>query len=50
MIFKFDSNFRVKATNFVTHKFFERIMLVIIFITTLQLAVDNPLSDPNSFT
>lgn len=49
MMFKIDSKFRIKVTKLVTHKFFERVMLVIIFITTLQLAVDNPLSDPTSF-
>jgi voltage-dependent calcium channel T type alpha-1G len=49
MFFKIDDKFRVRVTKIVTHNFFERIMLAIIFVTTLQLAVDNPLSDPTSF-
>ena len=45
----FESKLRVVSKRIVTHKFFERTMLIIIFITTFQLAIDNPLSDPSSF-
>lgn len=49
MVFLYESKIRVRCKNLVTHKYFERVMLLIIFVTTLQLAVDNPLSDPDSF-
>lgn len=48
MLFKYNSDFRQFSRRFVKHKFFEWTMLSIIIISTVQLAIDNPLDDPNS--
>jgi hypothetical protein len=40
--------FRQFVMNFVRHRYFEYSMVVIILISTVQLAADNPLSDPES--
>ena len=34
--------------NFVTNKYFEFSMVAVIVVSTVQLAADNPLSDPDS--
>jgi Ion transport protein len=48
MLFRFDSSFRKALVNMLNHEYFERVMLFIIVVSTVQLAIDNPLSDPGS--
>ncbi len=47
-LFSYSGHFRQYVMNFVTHRYFEYAMVVIILISTVQLAADNPLSNPDS--
>ena len=47
--FTHDGIVRRTLTNVLIHPIFERIILSIIIISTVQLSIDNPLNDPNSF-
>eukprot|EP00347_Sterkiella_histriomuscorum_P013804 403363301 len=47
-IFKNDNKIRKFCKKYTTHKKFESVMLFIILISSVQLAVDNPLNDPES--
>lgn len=46
--FEFEGRMRQACLKIATHRFFEWGMLVIIILSTVQLALDNPLNDPNS--
>jgi hypothetical protein len=47
-IFEFDGIIRRFLRSMLINEFFEQVMLFIIIISTIQLAIDSPLSDPNS--
>jgi len=47
-LFTYDGRFRQFVMNFVAHRYFEYLMVVIILLSTVQLAADNPLSNPDS--
>ena len=47
--FTHDGIVRRTLTYVLTHPIFERIILSIIIVSTVQLSIDNPLNDPNSF-
>lgn len=46
MVFSVDNKFRVLTYKIIHHKYFEYLILIIIQISTIQLAIDNPLNDP----
>jgi hypothetical protein len=46
--FAHDGIVRITLTNLLTNPIFERAILAIIIISTIQLAIDNPLNDPQS--
>lgn len=48
-LYLFDNTdkFRMFLYKVVTHKFFDPVSLVLIVISSITLAIDNPLDDPN---
>ena len=48
MIFEPDNYLREIANTVVKHKYFDSFILLIIVMSTVTMAVDNPLNDPNS--
>lgn len=47
-IFKHDGMVRMSLLIIIEHRFFEYTMLLIIIASTVQLAIDNPLNNPQS--
>ena len=47
-VLKSTNCFRVKLSNLVQHRYFENTILIFILVSSLLLAIDNPLYDPNS--
>ena len=43
-----DNKFRVLIARLVTYKYFDPFIMTLIFISTVLMAVDSPLNDPNS--
>lgn len=43
-----ENKFRVFIARVVTHKYFDPFIMTLIFISTILMAVDSPLNDPNS--
>jgi hypothetical protein len=46
--FGVNSSFRVRLFDLVVNRNFERVILTIIALSTIQLALSNPINDPNS--
>ena len=47
MLFSVDNKFRRFIYRVCNHKVFEGFILIVIVVSTVQLAMDNPLNDPN---
>ena len=45
-----NNKFRILVSKLVTHYLFDPTILLIILISTITMAVDNPLQDPNGYT
>lgn len=43
-----ENKIRVMFARLVTHKYFDPFIMTLIFISTILMAVDSPLNDPNS--
>ena len=43
-----ENKFRLFIARVVTHKYFDPFIMTLIFISTILMAVDSPLNDPNS--
>ena len=43
-----ENKFRLLVARLVTHKYFDPFIMTLIFISTILMAVDSPLNDPNS--
>ena len=48
LMFPVDNCFRRTLYRIINNKVFETLILIVITISTVQLALDNPLNDPNS--
>ena len=45
-----DSKFRIMVNRIVTFYLFDPVILLVIGVSTITMAVDNPLNDPNGYT